>query len=336
MTLAPVSRPGSGRRKAAVTLVALGTERAAALLRDLPEEQVQALVAEVAALGRVGPEEVRTTLRELHRELAAVDTLPAPGMGFAKELLTRALGDERAQRVAGLLAEPPPFGWLAEAVEGAGAQPAAEALAGESPAVVALALAHLAPKPAARILTRLPEAQQVAVAKRVAGLQNVHPDTVAEVDEALRRRVATVIAGDVQPVTGPQLLAEILGFANRDSERSVMSALASSDPELAEAVRQALFTFDDVAALEPRALQVLLKAVDSRELALALKNADEQLLGRILGNLSERARDGLLEEIDLLTAIRPADVQAARQSIVGVARRLEEEGAITIARPEEE
>lgn len=332
MTLAYESRTGSGRRKAAIALVALGAERAAALLRDLDEAEIRAIAAEVTALGPVSPDEVKATLQELHGGLADVQTLPPPGPRFARDLLVRTLGAEQGDRLAAQVESPQPFAWLAEA----DAVQAAQALSVEPPAVVALALAHLHARAAAKVLTRLPEKLRSEVATRIANLSTVHPETVLEVDSALRTRVASVLAAEVVPVAGPGVLAEILAFTGRDAEKSVMTALTERAPDLADAVRAALFTFDDVAALEARALQTLLKSVETRELAVALKNADELVLSKILGNLSERAREGLLEEIDLLTSVRSAEVEAARKSIVQVARRLEDEGALVIARPDDE
>ncbi len=332
MTLAYESRSGTGRRKAAIALVALGAERAATLLRDLDEREVRQLAAEVAALGPVTPDEVRNTLQELHGGLADVQTLPAPGAKFTRDLLVRTLGAEYGEQVAAEVEAPPPFSWLGDA----DAAQAAQALGVEPPAVIALALAHLAAKNAARILSRLPEALRTEVATRIANLSTVHPMTVAEVDNALRGRVASVLAAEVVPVAGPGVLAEILAFSGRDAEKQVLTALSESAPDLAEQVRAALFTFEDVAALEARALQTLLKGVETRELAVALKNADEQVLSKILGNLSERARESLLEEIDLLSSVRTAEIEMARKSIVQTARRLEEEGSLVIARPDDD
>lgn len=332
MTLAYESRTGSGRRKAAIALVALGAERAAALLKDLDGHEVKAIAAEVAALGPVSPDEVRATLRELHGGLTQVSTLPPPGARFARDLLVRTLGEEQGELLAAQVETPPAFAWLAAADP---AQ-AAQALSVEPPGVVALALAHLPARPAARVLTRLPEPLRGDVAARIANLSTVHPETVAEVDSALRARVGSVLAAEVVPVAGPGVLAEILTFTGRDAEQSVMTTLSEVSPDLAEQVRAALFTFADVAALESRDLQTLLKSVETRELAVALKNADEQVLSKILTNLSERAREGLLEEIDLLTAVRGAEVEAARKSIVQTARRLESDGVLVIARPDDD
>jgi flagellar motor switch protein FliG len=332
MTLAYESRTGSGRRKAAIALVALGAERAATLLRDLSEGEVRELAEEVAALGPVAPDEVRATLRELQVGLTDVQQLPPPGARFARDLLVRALGQERGDRLATEVEAPGLFSWLAVA----DANQAAQALTVEPPGVVALALAHLPARSAARVLTRLPEAMRTEVATRIANLSTVHPDTIAEVDGALRARVEGVLAAEVVPVAGPDVLAEILAFSGRDAEKQVLAELSKTAADLADQVRAALFTFDDIAKLEAKALQTLLKGVDTRQLAVALKNADEQVLAKILSNLSERAREGLLEEIDLLTSVRASDIDVARKAIVQTAKQLEEEGSLVITRPDED
>lgn len=202
--------------------------------------------------------------------------------------------------------------------------------------MVALALAHLPSRSAARILTKLPDVMRVEVATRIAALSTVHPDTVQEVDAGLRKRVTSLLVTDVLPVAGAELLADLLSYTRRDDEKAVLDALTTSNPALAEAVKAALLTFDDLAQLEPRSLQVLLKSVETRELAVALKTADEATLNKILANISERGRETLLEEIDLLSSVKPSEVRAARQAVVATARRLEEEGTLDIARPDDE
>jgi flagellar motor switch protein FliG len=322
--------PADGRRRAAIALVALGPERAAAVLRNLSETEARVLAVEVARLGSVTGEEVRATMGELARGISngGSGVLPAPGKRFAKELLVRALGDERGGVLAAELDVPEPFAWLAEADP----EPTAEALAAEPPAAIALALAHTEPKAAARLLTRLPDDLRTTVARRIAGLGAVHPDTLRQVEAGLRARIADVLNSAVQKVSGPTLLADVLSRAGRDASRDLLSALSQSDPELAEATRAALFTFDDVCALEPRTMQVLLRSVDSKELATALATSSDAVKDRVLSNLSERARDTLHEEIDLLSGVRASVVAEARAAVVTTARRLEEEGTVVLTR----
>lgn len=323
-----VTESASGRRRAAVALVALGPERAAVILRGLPERDVKVLAAEVAALGPVSPDEVRSTMSELVRGLGDVGMLPAPGKRFAKDLLVRALGPERGAAAGVELDVPTPFAWLADADPDA----AAQGLASEPAGAVALALAHLDPKVAARLLVRLPQESQGKVATRIAALGSVHPDTARQVEAGLRLRISDVLHSEVRKVDGPELLAGLLSNAGRDTSRELLDAVAATSPELAEATRNALFTFDDVCALDARSMQVMLRSVDSKQLALALSSSSQTVKDKVLGNLSERARESLTEEMDLLLAVRPAEVTEARNGLVAIARQLEEEGSLVLSR----
>ena len=323
-----VTESASGRRRAAVALVALGPERAAVILRGLPERDVKVLAAEVAALGPVSPDEVRSTMSELVRGLGDVGMLPAPGKRFAKDLLVRALGPERGAAAGVELDVPTPFAWLADADPDA----AAQGLASEPAGAVALALAHLDPKVAARLLVRLPQESQGKVATRIAALGSVHPDTARQVEAGLRLRISDVLHSEVRKVDGPELLAGLLSNAGRDTSRELLEAVAATSPELAEATRNALFTFDDVCALDARSMQVMLRSVDSKQLALALSSSSQTVKDKVLGNLSERARESLTEEMDLLLAVRPAEVTEARNGLVAIARQLEEEGSLVLSR----
>ncbi len=320
-----------GPREAAVVLVALGPERAAAILRGLGEDQARLLAAEVAALGPVDPAEVRTRLAEVVRGLRSPSMLPAPGKRLAKDLLVRALGSDLGNALGDELDLPTPFGWL----EHADPQAAGRALASEAPGAVALALAHLSPRTAARLLTCLPTELQGQVATRIAGLGAVHPETVRHVDEALRGRVAELLQTEVRRVDGPELLAGLLAKTSGETSKELLQAVAAVDPELAAATRDRLFTFDDLCALEARTLQVVLRAVEAKDLALALHNLPEETTANVLGNLSERARESLLEEMDLLGNARQQDVLAARAAAVAAARQLEDEGTVVLAGEDE-
>lgn len=323
-----VTTTSVGRRKAAIALVALGPERAATILRGLGEEEVKALAREVSTLGPVSPDEVRTTIHELVRGLGEPDLLPAPGKRFAKDLLVRALGQERGAVLGEELDVPIPFAWLANADPDA----AAKGLATEPAGAVALALAHLDPKAAAQLLTRLPQEDQGKVATRIAALGAVHPDTVRQVELGLRARIQDILRTEVRKVDGPELLAGVLAKAGRDTSRELLQAVAAANPELADLTRNALFTFDDVCSLEARSMQVMLRSVDSKQLAVALSTSAETIKTKVLGNLSERARESLVEEMELLRGVRPTEVAEARSGIVAIARQLEEEGSIVLSR----
>ena len=324
--------PSPGRRKAAVALVALGPQRAAQVLAGLEEDEVKVLAAEIAQLGPVAPAEVVSAMTELSRGVHAVTELPAPGKRFAKDLLVRALGADRGAAASAELDRPAPFCWLADADPDA----AAKALAVEPAAAVALALAHADTRTAAALLTRLPAPLRTAVATRVAGLTTVHPDTLAQVEQDLRSRVAEALEPETHAVHGPKVLADVLARAGRDLSRELLTALAAVDEELADATRAALFTFDDLCLMAPRTMQVLLRDVDLRQLAVALVGYDDDTVGLFTANLSERSRETLLEEIDLSANVRAAEAHQARLDVVATARRLEEDGVLTLSRSGDE
>src|SRR3954447_9179554 len=232
-------------------------------MSSLTEAECRILAAEISDLGPVAPEEVRTTLRELANGLGGLGVLPAPGKKYAKELLVRALGVDRGEVIAYDLDVVKPFTWLAEADP----KSAAQALASDPAGAVALALAHVEPRAAAKLLTRLPAELRSQVATRVAGLDVVHPETLEEVEAGLKARLGHVLSVDIHRITGPELLAQMLTYAPVDQERSLLQAVGMNAPDLAEAVRNALFTFEDVLDLEPRAMQALLQAVEARDLA---------------------------------------------------------------------
>lgn len=326
----------SGTRRAAVALVALGPERGAAVLAGMTDAHARQLAAAVADLGPVTADEARQALAALSDGLSAgpSDVLKAPGKDYAKDLLVRGLGD-RGHQAALELDAPAPFSWLTALDPDV----AARALARQPRGAAALALAHVEPRAAAGLLTRLPEEVRSRVAGRVAGLGTVHPATLALVESALREDTASSSSGDtatVRKVEGPSLLAGVLARAGRETGKAVLAALELESPELAAATRDALFTFDDVCELEARTLQVLLRAVDGRTLALSLVGIDEHVADRLLENLSERARTSVLEEQDVLQGSKPADIATARGAVVAAARRLEEEGAIELRAAEEE
>ena len=326
-----VTAAHAGRRKAAVALVALGPERAATILRGLGDHQVALLAEEIANLGPVSPEEVRETMTELAKGMGEPNMLPAPGKKFAKELLVRALGPERGAAAGQQLDVPKPFGWLADADPDA----AAKGLSTEPAGAVALALAHLDPKIAARLLTRLPAEDQGKVAARIAALGAVHPETVRQVELGLQARIADILHTDVKKVDGPEVLAGVLAKAGRDTSRELLQAIAAVSPELAEMTRNALFTFDDVCSLEARSMQVLLRSVDTKQLSVALSSSPESIKAKVLGNLSERARESLVEEMELLRGLKSSEIAEARAAIVAIARQLEEEGSLVLTRAED-
>ena len=320
----------ANRRKAATVLVALGPERAAELLRGFDEDEVKDLASEVADIGHLPPEQVVKTLTELAQELVGRRLAAEGGISYASGLLERVLGKERAAELAEQI---DPTKVRAFAFLGASApEIVATVLAPEPPSSIALALAHLETKAASRILRFLPTDVRGEVAVRIACMEHAHAEVVAEVDADFRRRLLPLLEQRVTEIPGIGTLVEMLNQGNRETEREVLEAIEEVDPELATRLRDALFTFDDIGRLDDRAIQQVLKSVDTRDLATAMKNAPEELTAKILGNLSERARENLVEEIEFLKNVRASDIAEAQNRVVRAVRALEEVGTITIER----
>ncbi|MDY7103132.1 MAG: flagellar motor switch protein FliG [Actinomycetota bacterium] len=318
------------RRRLATVLVALGPERAAKLLQRFPAPVVEQLVAETAQVERLSPDEVKAALDDFGQEIVARRLMAEGGKSYARDLLTRLLGAERAdeilRRIDPEVAQP--FRYLGSMEP----KVVATLLSGESAGTVAVALAHLEPSEAAAIAKQLPEAFRADVALRVATLEQVPDDVISELDTELRERVEMLTSRPMTKLEGRATLVSMLQSSPRRIERDVLAAIEAQDARLAEQIREELFVFDDIAKLTDKAIQQTLRTVDTGDLAVALKDAGELVRDRMLANVSERARNNLLEEMEFLPTQKPAAVKEARKRIVATVRRLEQEGVIEIAR----
>lgn len=321
-----------GRRLAAIALVALGEDRAASVLSALGESEAAQIAVEVLRLGPVSAEEIAFALTELSSQLDTIHAATAPGEQFARSVLSRAFGPGPAGRILEDITRPDEFSWLSEADPDV----ASRVLASEPPATIALALAHLDPKAAAKLLTRLPSEIRTEVAVRIACLDAVDVETVSTVDSALRERVGVTLRAQVRRVAGTEVLAGMLSSAPRAAEETVVAYLQEKDPEMARKVRSAMFTFEDLPSLLARDLQKILSQVEVGDLAVAVSGSSPAAAEAVKSNLSERARDNLEEEISYLQGVRPSDVRTAQENIMEVVRRMEAEGEINLPRAGDE
>jgi flagellar motor switch protein FliG len=319
----------SGARKAAVLMAALGSERAANVLQRMGEEEIESLSMEMASLSAVGAETTESIFGELaaltKRELGA-----SGGMDYARGVIERALGPERAAELLGRLSartEAPPFEFLQRVPP----ERIAALLRSESPQTIALILASVQTALAAQVLARLPERQQPDIALRIARMGETSAQVVQQLEEVIRHKLTAVVEREYSAAGGTQTLAEILNHSDRTTERAVLENLASADEELAEEVRGMLFVFEDIAKLEERAIQQVLREADQKDLVLALRGAPENVKEIILTNMSERGAEMIKEEMEIQPPQRKRDIDAAQSRIVAVVRRLEEAGTIVIA-----
>jgi flagellar motor switch protein FliG len=320
-----------GIQKCAVLMVALGEEGASEIFKHLSQPEVEALSLEIAKAPKVPSDVCREVLTEAVQTVLAEDYLAEGGVDYARAVLQRSLGGDKAEEIISRLAatiERRPFEFLRRTPP----EQIHVFLRNESPQTIALVLANLHTTLAAQVLSLLPPEEQADVAMRVAQMGETRPEVVAQIESVMKGKLSNVIAQEYSSAGGVKSLAEILNQVDRSTERNVLDQLAQSNGELADEVRLLLFTFEDVVKLDDRSIQMVLKEVDQKDLAIALRGVSEDVRARIFANMSERGAELLKEEIDFQPPQRRRVVEEAQGRIVGVVRRLEESGAVVISR----
>jgi flagellar motor switch protein FliG len=319
----------TGARKAAVLMAALGSERAATVLARLGEEEIEGLSIEIARLSPVASETTDSIFTEVAASAGRGGGAVSGGLDFAREVIERALGPERAAELLGRLAgagEPRPFEFLRRIPS----ERIAALLSSESPQTSALVLASLQTNLAAAALSHMPESQQPDIALRIARMGNTSTRVIHQVEEVLRGKMSESGEQEFASTGGARALADILNHANRSLERNVLGNLTTVDKALAEEVRGMLFVFEDIVKLDERSIQQILREVDQKDLVLALRGATEEVKEVLLSNMSERGAAMLKEEMEIQPPQRKRDVDEAQSRVVSVVRKLEEAGTIVI------
>lgn len=320
------------RQKAAVLLLAIGPEAAARVLQHLSESEIEQISLEIATIGHVPAEVREAVLQEFRENLLANQYLTEGGLEYARRLLEKAVGPQKALDILDRLSasiQVRPFDFLRRS------DPAQllNFLQNEHPQTIALILAHLHPDQAALVLSSLPAERQVDVVRRIATMDRTSPEIVREVERLLERRFAALVGQDFAHTGGIDSVVEVLTRVDRSTERSILEALRVGDPDLADQIKQRMFVFEDIVQLDDRSVQRVLREVDFNEvLPLALKTASEDVREKIFRNISKRAADMLRENIEFLGPVRLREVEEAQQRIVAVVRRLDEEGEIVVSR----
>ncbi|WP_157431233.1 flagellar motor switch protein FliG [Actinomadura hibisca] len=326
----------SGLRKAAVLLVQMGKEDSAKVLSQLREAEVEELSAEIVRLGAVQPETAGEVLTEFRDMATAHRYVGQGGMDFARELLEASLGRERAGEIVDRLSASLvdlPFSFL----QRADPRQVLSFVQDEHPQLIALVLAHLPAHLASQILSGLSAGLQADVAHRIAVMDRTSPDIIRQVEALLERKLSSVLQpADLSAVGGLQPLVDIINRADRVTERLILEGLEGRSPELAEEVRSRMFMFEDIVHLDDRAVQLVVRQVETADLATALKGVAQPVLQKITKNLSERGAENLVEEIELLGPVRIRQVEEAQAKIVHQIRALEESGQIVVRRGDED
>ena len=325
----------TGRQKAAIFLVTIGSEISAEIFKYLREDEIETLTFEIARLETIEPDQKDAILQEFQELMMANQFISTGGIDFARELLEKSLGSQKAIDIINRLTsslQVRPFDFIRRT------DPAhlLNFIQQEHPQTIALILAYLEPNKASIILQNLPHEVQSDVARRIATMDRTSPEVLREVERVLEKKLSTLSSEDYSAAGGVESIVEILNLVDRASEKQIIEALEDEDPELAEEIKKRMFVFEDIVMLDDRSIQKVMREVDSQELAKALKSVDTEVQDKIFRNMSKRAAGMLKEDMEYMGPVRLKDVEEAQQKIVSIIRHLEDTGEIVIARAGED
>ncbi|MDR2718470.1 MAG: flagellar motor switch protein FliG [Treponema sp.] len=325
----------TGRQKAAIFLVTIGSELSSEIFKYLREDEIETLTFEIARLETIDSEQKDMILQEFQELMMANQFISTGGIDYARELLEKSLGSQKAIDIINRLTsslQVRPFDFIRRT------DPAhlLNFIQQEHPQTIALILAYLEPNKASIILQNLPHEVQSDVARRIATMDRTSPEVLREVERVLEKKLSTLSSEDYTTAGGVESIVEILNLVDRASEKQIIEALEDEDPELAEEIKKRMFVFEDIVMLDDRSIQKVMREVDSQELAKALKSVDTEVQDKIFKNMSKRAATMLREDMEYMGPVRLKDVEEAQQKIVSIIRHLEDTGEIVIARAGED
>lgn len=317
-------------RKAAILLLSLDKSLSAEVLSQLPREQVEKIMLEIAKVDDVTREQQQSVLEEFDGQFKELVPIERGGINFANELLEQSLGKDNAGQILESVKQSMnsvPFGFLHKA----GSDNLLTFISEEHPQTIALIMSHLPAPLAAEMLSGLGSNKQLDVIRRVANMEQTNPDVIADVERSLQIRMSNTFSQSLEKRGGVPMVAQILNVTDRMTNKGILESLEQQDSDLADEIRRLMFVFDDLLKLDDKAIRSLLKEVENNQWAIALKGASDEIRQKIFGNLSQRAAETLKEEMEFLGPIRLTDVEGVQQQIVDIVRRLEDAGEIVVA-----
>ena len=322
----------TGVQKAALLFITLGPEASANILNRLPEGEIQRITYEIANISSVTSEQRHDILEEFLEMNKAKDYLIEGGLDYAKELLSKALGPQRASDILNKITEASQINRPFAIARKADAQQLLNVINYEHPQTIALILCYLQAHKAAQIIAELPEDVQSEVALRIATMSTTSPAVIKEIEKVLDSKLSTIVRTETTALGGIDTLVGILNQVDRTTEKHITESLEEENYELAEKIKSSMFVFEDIITLDDVAIQRILREVESKELALALKGSSEEVAEAVYRNQSKRAAASLKEDIEYLGPVRLTDVEKAQQQIVAIIRRLDDAQEIIISR----
>ncbi|MBT2649617.1 flagellar motor switch protein FliG [Bacillus sp. ISL-34] len=321
----------TGKQKAAILLISLGPDVSASVYKHLSEEEIERLTLEISGVRKVDSQDKEEILDEFHNIALAQDYISQGGIGYAKQVLEKALGTDQATAIINRLTsslQVRPFDFARKADPGQ----ILNFIQNEHPQTIALILSYLDPTQAGQILSELPQEVQADIARRIALMDSTSPEIINEVEQILERKLSATVTQDYTQTGGVEAVVDVLNGVDRSTERTILDALEIQDPELAEEIKKRMFVFEDIVTLDGRAIQRVVRESDNEDLKLSLKVASDEVKEIVFRNMSKRMVETFQEEMEYMGPVRLRDVEEAQSRIVAVIRHLEETGDIVIAR----
>ncbi|MDA0284361.1 MAG: flagellar motor switch protein FliG [Planctomycetota bacterium] len=316
-------------KKAAIVLLSLDKAAATRVLSHLPKEQMERLTVEIARTDDVTQDEQDEAIKEFRDAVDSRTVITRGSLDFANELLSSSIGEENASEIVDSVRrsmKAVPFGFLHKLK----ATDVMNFISEEHPQTIALIMSNLPTGLAADLLKDLPPDKQLDVVRRVANMEQTAPEIMREIEESLKSRMVSLFNEQSETAGGIPLIAQILNIADRNTTKDILEGISQESEYLAGEIQRLMFVFDDIAKLDDKSIQTLLKEIDNSQWAMALKGASPEIRTKILGNLSKRAAENLEEEMGYLGSVRLSDVESVQQQIVDTVRRLEDAGTITV------
>jgi len=319
----------SGLRKAAIVALIIGEDASASIFKHLSEDEIETLLSEMAALGRVSSKMGEQVLEEFHQTAVAAEHVARGDIEFAKRVLIKSFGPDTARRMIDRVMRAFQSNAGFASLERADPQQLSKFILGEHPQTIALILAHLQPANAAQLATLLPEELRVEVLTRMASLEDISPDVVSRISSVIELRLKALGGPSREQHGGVRAVAELFNRLERTVSTPVLEAIEEQRPELAVSIRNLMFVFDDLLHVDDNGMREIIQRADKKGLTIALKGASDEIRQRFFTNMSKRAGEMLREEMEVLGAVRLRDVEKSQQEVVAIARKLEEEGLIS-------
>jgi flagellar motor switch protein FliG len=332
-----VEKATNGLRKAAILVVLLGDEAAASLYRHLSDDDLRLLTQEIADLGYVSPETASNVLQEYHRLTMTQEYLAQGGPDYATKVLVKAFGETGANSLLDQVVQAQEAGARnLDTLQKADPAQLAKFIQGEHPQTIALVLAHLSAKTASIVLNFLSEKTRAIVIKRLAQMQQFSPEVVQQISVVLHKKMESLGEQSRRSYGGISAVSEMMNRLDPEATKNILEAIEKEDAQLAVAIRNSMFTFEDLIGVPDVGIRELLGQVDKKILATAMKGAGDDLKTHLMKAMSSRAAEMLKEDIEALGPMRSRDVVHAQQEIVALARKLEAEGKMTLKSDGEE